>query len=376
MREWIPTGVHSFFVITVMTTRFLATSWLGMTTDLSERRTVIPNEERNLIIIEVTMKKVLGIGNALVDILTRIDNDNILNELGLPKGSMQLVDEKVAAKVAKTLEKFDNSMAPGGSAANTIHGLAKCGVETGFIGFTGNDKVGKFFDDAMQSVGVKPIMFHGEVPSGIAQAIISPDGERTFATHLGAAVLLNESLLSLDLFKGWDYCYVEGYLIANRPLFKKAIELAKQAGCKVVLDLASYNVVEENREFLVNLLPQIDIVFANEEEAKALTHSTPEDALEFIAKNCEIAVVKVGSKGSFIKRGNEKVTVGCNKVKVIDTTGAGDMYAAGFMAGLIKGYDLQKSGELGTCLAGNVIQNLGAKLKEEQWNQIQEDFRL
>ena len=321
-------------------------------------------------------KSVLGIGNALVDILTRIDNDNILNELGLPKGSMQLVDEKFAAKVAKTLEKFENSMAPGGSAANTIHGLAKCGVEAGFIGFTGNDKVGKFFDDAMKSVGVKPIMFHGDVPSGIAQAIISPDGERTFATHLGAAILLSDSHLTLDIFKGWDYCYVEGYLIANRPLFKKAIELAKQAGCKVVLDLASYNVVEENRDFLVELLPQIDIVFANEEEAKALTQSTPEEALEFIGKHCEIAVVKVGSKGSMIKRGNEKVTVGCNKVNVIDTTGAGDMYAAGFMAGLIKGYDLQKSGELGTCLAGNVIQNLGAKLKEEQWKTVHKDYSI
>lgn len=322
------------------------------------------------------MKTVLGIGNALVDILTRIDNDNILGELGLPKGSMQLVDDKTSAKVAKALEKFDNSMALGGSAANTIHGLAKCGVEAGFIGFTGNDKVGKFFDDAMKSVGVKPIMFHGDVPSGIAQAIISPDGERTFATHLGAAILLSDSHLTLDIFKGWDYCYVEGYLIANRPLFKKAIELAKQAGCKVVLDLASYNVVEENREFLVDLLPQIDIVFANEEEAKALTHSTPEEALEFIGKHCEIAVVKVGSKGSMIKRGNEKVQVACNKVNVIDTTGAGDLYAAGFLAGLINGFDLKRSGELGTCLAGNVIQNLGAKLKEEQWKAIHKDYSI
>lgn len=316
------------------------------------------------------MKSVLGIGNALVDILTRIDNDNILNELGLPKGSMQLVDDKVSAKVAKALEKFDNSMAPGGSAANTIHGLAKCGVETGFIGFTGNDKVGKFFDDAMKSVGVKPIMFHGDVPSGIAQAIISPDGERTFATHLGAAILLSENHLTLDIFKGWDYCYVEGYLIANRPLFEKAIKMAKQSGCKVVLDLASYNVVDENRDFLLKLLPDIDIVFANEEEAKALTHSTPEESLEFIAKNCEIAVVKVGKRGSLIKRGDEKVQVGVNKVNVVDTTGAGDMYAAGFMAGLIFGYDLKKCGELGNCLAENVIQNIGAKLTEDQWKAI------
>lgn len=320
------------------------------------------------------MKKVLGIGNALVDILTRIDNDNILRELDLPKGSMQLVGEDFSIKAGNMLKQFEQSMAPGGSAANTIHGLAKCGVETGFIGFTGNDKVGKFFDDAMKSVGVKPIMFHGDVPSGIAQAIISPDGERTFATHLGAAILLSENHLTLDIFKGWDYCYVEGYLIANRPLFKKAIELAKEARCKVVLDLASYNVVEDNRDFLMELIPQIDIVFANEEEAKALTHGTPEETLEFLSKHCEIAIVKVGSKGSFIKRGDEKVQVGVNKVNVVDTTGAGDMYAAGFLAGLINGYDLKKCGELGTCLAGNVIQNLGAKLKEEQWNQIHKVF--
>ena len=322
------------------------------------------------------MKKVLGIGNALVDILTRIDNDNILNELGLPKGSMQLVGEDFSVKAGNMLKHFEHSMAPGGSAANTIHGLAKCGVETGYIGFTGNDEVGLFFEEAMKSAGVKPIMFHDDVHSGIAHAIISPDGERTFATDLGAAVLLNESHLTLDLFKGWDYCYVEGYLIANRPLFEKAIKLAKQAGCKVVLDLASYNVVEDNRDFLMELLPQINIVFANEEESKALTHSTPEDALEFIAKNCEIAIVKVGSKGSFIKRGTEKVQVGVNKVNVVDTTGAGDMYAAGFMAGLIFGYDLKKCGELGNCLAGNVIQNIGAKLTDEQWSEVHKVFSL
>lgn len=320
------------------------------------------------------MKSVLGIGNALVDILTRIDNDNILNELGLPKGSMQLVDEKFSEKAGNILKHFEHSMAPGGSAANTIHGLAKCGVKTGYIGFTGNDEVGLFFEEAMKSAGVKPIMFHDDVPSGIAHAIISPDGERTFATNLGAAVLLNESHLTPNLFEGWDYCYIEGYLIANRPLFKKAIELAKKAGCKVVLDLASYNVVEDNRDFLMELLPKIDIVFANEKEAKALTHSTPEDALEFIAKNCEIAVVKVGSKGSFIKRGDEKVQVGVNKVNVVDTTGAGDMYAAGFLAGLIFGYDLKKCGELGNCLAANVIQNIGAKLTEEQWSEINKNY--
>ena len=318
---------------------------------------------------------VLGIGNALVDVLTRIDNDNILNELGLPKGSMQLVDDKVSAHVGKVLEKFDNSMAPGGSAANTIHGLAKCGVKAGYICYTGNDKIGRFFEDAMREVGAQPIVFHSNtMPSGISQAIISPDGERTFATNLGAAVLLNESLLTPDIFQNWDYCYIEGYLIANRPLFRKAIELAKNAGCKVVLDLASYNVVEENRDFLLELLPKIDIVFANEEEARSLTNTAPEDALDFIAKRCDIAVVKIGSRGSLVKRGDEKLQIGGEKVNVVDTTGAGDLYAAGFLAGLINGYTLKRCGELGTCLAGNVIQVMGAKMREEQWNAVKESF--
>lgn len=321
-------------------------------------------------------KSVLGIGNALVDILTKVDNDNILNELDLPKGSMQLVDAATSAKIGKAVGQFENSMSPGGSAANTIHGLAKCGITTGFIFSTGNDEIGRFFEDAMKEVGVKPIVFHSDTPSGTARAIISPDGERTFATHLGAAVELSAELLKKELFEGWNYCYIEGYLITNQQLVRRTIELAKQAGCKVAIDLASYNVVEANRDFLLEILPQIDIVFANEEEAKSLTDSTPEESLEFIAKNCKIAVVKIGKRGSLIKRGNEKVQIGCNKVNVIDTTGAGDMYAAGFLAGLINGLSLEKCGELGNCLAENIIQVIGAKMGEGRWNQIKRQFPM
>lgn len=321
-------------------------------------------------------KSVLGIGNALVDILTRIDNDNILNDLNLPKGSMQLVDAATSAKVGKAVERFENSMAPGGSAANTIHGLAKCGIPAGFIFSTGNDEIGKFFEDAMKEVGVKPIVFHSSTPSGTARAMISPDGERTFATHLGAAVELYANLLKKEIFEGWDYCYLEGYLIPNQELVRKTIELARQAGCKIAIDLASYNVVEANRDFLLEILPQIDIVFANEEEAKSLTNSTPEESLEFIAKNCEIAVVKIGKRGSLIKRGSEKVTVAANKVNAIDTTGAGDMYAAGFMAGLINGLSLENCGKLGSCLAENIIQVIGAKMGEERWDAIKKQFPM
>lgn len=315
-------------------------------------------------------KSVIGIGNALVDILTKINDDNILKELNLPKGSMQLVDREMSDRIGESLESFESSMAPGGSSANTIHGLAKLGVPTGFICYTGNDKVGAFFEDAMMSVGVKPVVFHSDTPSGTSRAIVSADAERTFATYLGAAVELTDSHLNLEQFKGWDYCYIEGYLIANTSLFVKAVKLAKEAGCKVVLDLASYNVVESNRELLLQMLPEIDIVFANEEEAKSLTMKSPEESLELLSQYVDIAVVKIGKRGSLIKKGDEMVHIDCHKVSVVDTTGAGDMYAAGFLAGLINGMSLKECGELGSILAENIIQVIGAKMDESRWNNI------
>jgi len=318
-------------------------------------------------------KSIVGIGSALVDILTRIDNDSILEELNIPKGSMQLVNEKSSAIIEERLQGYESSMAPGGSAANTIHGLATLGIESGFISYIGKDEIGRFFEESMNSVGVKPLLSHSNTASGTARTIISADGERTFATNLGASLELNESVITSELFKDWDYCYLEGYLIANKPVFKKAITTAKECGCKIVLDLASFNVVEDNREFLNELLPQIDIVFANEEEAKALTQMSAEESLHYIADKVDIAIVKVGKKGSLIKRGEEVVTIGCNKVDVVDTTGAGDMYAAGFLYGLINGYDLERCGTIGNHLAESIIQVIGAKMDENRWKMFKKN---
>lgn len=321
------------------------------------------------------MKNVIGIGSALVDILTRIDNDDILKELEIRKGSMHLVDEKSTAIIEKRLENYESSMAPGGSAANTIHALSKMGIESGFISFIGKDEIGKFFENSMSSVGVKSYLFHSDTASGTARTIISADGERTFATNLGASLELNERVITSDIFKQWDYCYAEGYLIANKPVFMKTISTAKACGCKVILDLASFNVVEENRDFLNELLPQIDIIFANEEEAKALTLMSAEESLHYIAEKVEIAVVKVGKNGSLIKRGNEVVQIGCNKIDVVDTTGAGDMYAAGFLYGLINDYDLESCGIIGNHLAESIIQVIGAKMDEERWEMFKKNLR-
>ena len=319
------------------------------------------------------MKKILGIGSALVDILTQIPNEQILNELNLPKGSMTYVDAQTSVEIGKKLAHLGNQMASGGSAANTMSGLAQLGVEAGFLSKIGKDEVGEFFAKQMTETHVKPLMLKSNTPSGRVQALVTADGERTFATCLGAAAEMCADDIKPELFDGWDIFYVEGYLVANPTMLRKAIETAKAQGMTIAIDLASYNVVEESRDFLLELINNyVDIVFANEKEAFALTGMEPEAALDYIAERCDIAVVKVGAKGAFVKRGNEIVTIPPMKADVVDTTGAGDMWAAGFLAGLVKGENLQKCGMMGAIVAKNIIEVMGAKMDDERWGKIHE----
>jgi len=178
-----------------------------------------------------------------------------------------------------------------------------------------------------------------------------------------------------ELFQGWDIFYVEGYLVANPTMLKKAIETAKAQGMTIAIDLASYNVVEESHDFLLDLVNNyVDIVFANEKEAFAFTGMEPEAAVNYIAKRCDIAVVKVGAKGALVQRGNEIFTIPPMEANVIDTTGAGDMWAAGFLAGLVKGKDLQTCGLMGAIVAKNTIEVMGAKMDETHWEKVHNEI--
>lgn len=316
-------------------------------------------------------KRILGIGSALVDLLAQIPNEQILNELNLPKGGMTYVDAETSVKIGERLAEYGSQKASGGSAANTMSGLAQLGIEAGFLSKVGKDDIGQFFEKQMTESHVKPLMLKSETPSGRVQAIVTPDGERTFATCLGAAAELCADDIKPELFKGWDILYVEGYLVANPNMLDKAVKTAKEAGLKIAIDMASYNVVEESRDYFMQLIENhVDYVFANEQEAFALTGMEPLQALDFIASRCEIAVVKVGSKGAYIKRGNEMVTVAPMNAKVIDTNGAGDMWAAGFMAGLVQGKDLKTCGMMGGIVAANVIEVLGTKMDDLRWEKI------
>jgi sugar/nucleoside kinase (ribokinase family) len=349
------------------------------------------------------MKKILGMGNALVDIMIPLESDNILELLGLPKGSMQLVDMERSNAVLSALKDYQKSHSAGGSAANTIHGLAMLGAQTGYIGVVGEDELGGMFVRDLIKAGVDPHMIHSSQETGRAVALVTPDSERTFATFLGAAIELSaehlgtppapvsdktppptppqkgrgagsESVLDFpanSIFKGYSYFHIEGYLVQNHELIRRAVELAREHGLVVSLDMASYNVVEANREFLLSIITDyVDIVFANEDESRALTGLEPEEALHEISKLAKIAVVKTGSSGSMVKSGQDQCTIGVIDVNPIDTTGAGDLYASGFLFGLANGKSLQECGELGALLAGNVIEFMGAKMSAERWEMI------
>lgn len=317
------------------------------------------------------MKKILGIGNALVDIMVNIDSDEVLEVFSLPKGSMQLVDSSISEIVKKSTSAFRRILTSGGSAANTIHGLAMLGLQTGFIGTIGRDETGDFFENEMKNAGISTRLFRSNSDTGTAVALISPDSERTFATHLGAATELNADDIALEYFEGFDILYMEGYLIYNLPLVEKVCSLAKDNKMKIAIDLASFNVVEANLEnFREIILRYTDILFANEEEAKSFTGQEAPDALKTISSMCEIAIIKVGNKGSWVRRGDEIVKINPLPVNCIDSTGAGDLYAAGFLSGYAQDLNLEKCGILGSILAGNVIEITGARMNKETFTSI------
>jgi sugar/nucleoside kinase (ribokinase family) len=317
------------------------------------------------------MKKILGIGNALVDVMTIIDDDRILEEFSLPKGSMTLVDAGKSEMIKKRTAGFKRSLTSGGSAANTIHGLAMLDVNTGFIGSVGKDETGDLFENDMKRAGVKNILIRCDSVTGTAVALISPDTQRTFATHLGAAVELEAEDLKDGFFRPYEILYFEGYLIINKPLVVEACKLAKQNNMEIAVDLASYNVVEANKENFIEIIKDYaDIVFANEDEARMLTGLESEKALDMIARLCKVAIVKTGGEGSLIKCGEEVIKIEALPIKCVDTTGAGDLYASGFLYGYANGMELDKCGALGALLAGKVIEIIGARLTDNKWTEV------
>lgn len=324
------------------------------------------------------MKSILGIGNALTDILAILPDDSLLEKFHLPKGSMQHVDMATGDLIWQSLKPLGVHYVAGGSAANTITCTAIFGMESGFIGKIGDDELGLLFKSDEEQYGVHTTLLKGKNSSGRSMVFVTgANAERTFAVYLGAALELVPEDLKPEYFQGYDYFHIEGYLVQNQDLIRKAVEMAKEAGCIISIDMASYNVVESNLAFLHDIVEKyVDIVFANETEAKAFTKlDDPHRALEEISKLCDIAIVKVGKKGSWVKSGEEEHFIGPWPGTAIDATGAGDTYAAGFIYAHSLGMPLKVCGEVGSIIAAKVVEVIGTKIDIPRWRTAKEEIK-
>ena len=324
------------------------------------------------------MKSILGIGNALTDILAILPDDTLLDKYHLPKGSMQHVDMETGDKIWAALKPLGVKYVAGGSAANTIACTAIFGMPSSFIGKIGEDELGLLYKSEQEQYGVRTTLLKSTHSSGRSMVFVSGgNAERTFAVYLGAALDLVPEDLKPEYFEGYDYFHIEGYLVQNQALIRKAVELAHAAGCIISIDMASYNVVESNNAFLHDIVDRyVDIVFSNETESRAFTKiADPRKALDEIARHCKIAVVKVGKDGSWVKSGDEVHYIPVWPADTIDATGAGDTYAAGFLYAHSLGMPLEVCGKVGSIIAAKVVEVVGTKIDIPRWRAAKAEIR-
>lgn len=315
--------------------------------------------------------KIIGIGNALLDVLLRLDSDYTLSEMNVQKGAMDLIDETQMKEIQKAQSGLQRSEAPGGSVCNTMRAMSHLGADVGYIGKIGNDHVGKVYEEETRKAGVNPFFVRTQGISGCSTVLISPDGERTMATFLGPAATLVDAEITDEVLQQYDCLYMEGYLISNEKLFLPVLKRAKSLGLKVALDLSNFNIVNGFKKMLHEVIPTyVDILFSNESEAEAYTGLSAREAIKVLSEEVEIAVVTIGKDGVLVKKEELMVHDAALDSQVVDTTGAGDHFAAGFLYGYSLQATLEQSARIGSLLSGNVIETIGAQIPEERWEQI------
>ena len=320
----------------------------------------------NLTNVDGVSLDALTIGNALVDVLATVDEGFLVRE-NIVKGSMNLVD----IKRSKHLHSLVNSRTEmsGGSAANTAYGLASLGGRAGFIGKISADRLGESFSHDLDTVGVKffPGVTCETEDTGRCLIVVTPDGNRTMNTFLGAASLLDAADISKTAVQSAAVVFLEGYLFdkdAAKEAFRTAAEYAHAAGRKVALTLSDSFCVDRHRaDFLSLVKNDIDILFSNEDELKALYQvDSINDGLHQLRDNCEFAAVTRNEHGSVVIDGDEVVIIDAEPVdSVVDATGAGDMYAAGFLYGFVRGKPIEQCGKIGSIVASEVITHMGPR---------------
>lgn len=315
--------------------------------------------------------KILGLGNALVDVLSKLDSDETLVKIGIQKGAMDMISREQMYVIRKYQANTETTQAPGGANCNTMRAIALLGGQSGFIGKVGDDNLGEFYEETLLKAGVASYLIKTEGPSGACTVFISPDGERTMGTFLGPAPTISPDEITEDVLRGYDCIHIEGYLIVNEELVRETMKKAKRLGLKVALDLANYNIVNAYKGLLEEVIPQyVDILFANASEAEAFTGLPAQEAVKALEKQVHVALVTLGKDGSLIGSEGKFYHVDAEGGKPVDTTGAGDNFAAGFLYGQSVGASLVQSAQIGSMLSGYVIDVVGPQVPADKWEQI------
>tara|TARA_S200000501_G_scaffold373227_1_gene419866 strand:+ start:172 stop:1101 length:930 start_codon:yes stop_codon:yes gene_type:complete len=307
--------------------------------------------------------KILGIGNAIVDVICKVD-DSFIVQNSLTKSTMKLVDEIEFKKLLSNL-KIEETIS-GGSVANSIVGLSQLGNNVGFIGKVSDDSLGKKYEEGLKKEKVK--YFYSKkkerIPTGTCLILITPDSERTMCTFLGTAGKINESDIDINSVKNSELLFLEGYLWdEGEP--KKAFEKAIQSSNKVAMSLSDLFCVERHKSHFLELVEnKLDITFANEQEIMSLIEAKNlNDVIEFSKKLKKLLVITRGENGAMAIKGDEIVECKIQKnLKIVDLTGAGDLFAAGFLHGYLNNLSLKESLNKGTEMSSKIIQKIGARL--------------
>lgn len=314
---------------------------------------------------------VIGVGSALMDILL-FESEEFISAHSLIKGGMQFVN---ATRADELVADSGNavSMVPGGSACNTTIGLGRLCGKAFFIGTRGEDELGQTLESAIASNNVIPRLQKVPTQTGRVLSIITPDAERTMLTFLGASSESSPAMFSPDIFRGADMVHVEGYLLFNEQLIRAVLKAAKAADVPVSLDLASFTVVDANPALVKELVREyVTVLLANEDEARSYTGTSDEaEALKILAQDAACAVLKVGKRGSYVHVNGETTVIRpFGTGAAVDTTGAGDLWASGFLFGLIHGKPIAECGRIASLCGYEVCQVEGAHIPSEGWARI------
>ena len=266
---------------------------------------------------------------------------------------------------------YPSEIHPGGSSCNTIRGLARLNHKTAFIGKIGNDDAGEIFTKSLTRNYVNAILLMSEKPTMQVISFVTPDGERTMRCLRGASNDLNGDDLNSELFHGIKLLHIEGYALYDLGMTEKAMQFAKKENSAISFDLSSFEIVRKHRRELLHLIPQyVDILFANELEAYEMTQKGPEEAARELSHLAKIAVVAIGEKGAYVAHNNRVHLVPTTPLPVIDATGAGDLFAAGFLHGYLSNVSPETATRWGHLTGGAVTQVQGAEIPDAHWNTL------